>query len=133
VRRMFRCLALSAALMASLAHRANSQTPEAPRRFLIPDTLIGECSEKLAKERPQIKLVGKFRYATRRANIALRLLDPGPVFAVIAPSTNLTIFGTIHRGYAGCVYEFKGGKFVFRKFPRVDELPRRDNLETGES
>jgi hypothetical protein len=120
--------------MGSLAHRANAQTTAAVKSA-VPGNLVRECTEMIAKESPKTRIVGKFFLAARsknRAGTIDRLLDPGVVVALAAPTTNITVFGAKLRAYAGCTYYVRNGTLSFRKLGGPNFFPRRYKLEPGE-
>jgi hypothetical protein len=126
-------MALSAALVGGFAHRANAQASDEAKRAVSP-ALIRECRETLLKAYPQYTIVGKFSLAARRrgGSLLIKLVEPGEVVALAAPTTNLNVFGSIFRSYAGCLYDVKDGKLVFRKFVGANFFPPRYKLEPGE-
>ena len=132
MRRMLCCVALSIAISGSFAHHANAQASDEAKRAVSP-ALIRECRETLLKAYPQYTIVGKFSLAARRrGSLLIKLIEPGEVVALAAPTTNLNVFGSIFRSYAGCLYDVKDGKLVFSKFVGANFFPPRYKLEPGE-
>jgi hypothetical protein len=86
---------------------------------LVTPELIKDCSDKIAKERPNITLVGPFGLSARAAARVgdLQMFPSGPnddIVALIAPTTNKDLFGLDHKSYAGCSYRLQDNKLVFR-------------------
>jgi hypothetical protein len=101
----------------------------------VPSNLVKECTDMIAKESQKTRIVGKFFLAARSKNSVGtidRLLDPGEVVALAAPTTNITVFGTKFRTYAGCTYYVKNGTLSFRKLVGSNFFPPRYKLEPGE-
>src|SRR5882672_10513780 len=97
-------------------HPANSQAVKPAKRFDL-HSLINECSAKIAIELPRSKIVGKFFLARRSNNGAGtldKLVNPGDVVALAAPSTNPNLFGLTNRGYTGCSYNIANGTLSFQ-------------------
>ena len=132
--RLLCCLALSVTLVGSLAHRANAQASDEAKRA-VSENLIRECRETLRKEAPKVTIVGKFFLAARRrggGSLIMKLVAPGEVVALAAPTTHLNIFGSTIRSYTGCLYDVKNGTLVFSKLVGGNFFPPRYKLEPGE-
>ena len=112
VRQLLCCLALSAVLVGSFAQTA------AAAKSSVPANLIKECSERMAKAFPNVEIVGSFFLATRSNNGAGtidKMLDPGEVIAVAAPTRHTAMFGATNHGFAGCSYYIKNGRLKIGK------------------
>ena len=79
--------------------------------------------------------MGKFFLARRSNNGAGtldKLVNPGDVVALAAPSTNPNLFGLTNRGYTGCSYNIANGTLSFQKLLSSNAFPRRYKREPGE-
>jgi hypothetical protein len=86
---------------------------------LVTPQIIKECSDRIAKEMPQITLSGPFVLSARAAAMVgdVQMFPSGPndnIVALVAPSTNNGLFGQENKGHVGCSYRLQDNKLAFR-------------------
>lgn len=100
-----------------------------------PPALVKECVAKFTKDAPHVKFVGKFFLVAPADTLVTdisKLISPGDMIAVAAPSAHTNLLGLNYRGYAGCAYEIKDGKLLFKGLEHPNGFPRRFVREPGE-
>ena len=98
--------------------RPKYATAEAAKDLVTPQ-LIKDCVDKLAKEWPNVSIIGNFSLSPRAAAKVgdLQLLPGGPndeIVALVAPSSNKNLFGAENKGISGCSYRLQNNRLVFR-------------------
>src|SRR4051812_8041673 len=89
----------------------------APR--LVTPEIVKECSARIAKERPNVTVVGAFFLSPKAAGRVgdVQMFPSGPnddIVALIAPSTNKSLLGQENKSFAGCSYRLQNDRLVFR-------------------
>jgi hypothetical protein len=89
---------------------------------LLTPPVAKECSERVASEVPQVRIVGPFsisaQAAYRRADREHTLLPSNAAdntVAVIAPSVSRTVLGGETDIMSGCLYRLRDNRLVFEK------------------
>jgi hypothetical protein len=101
--------------------KAKIRDAEAGQRLLTP-AVIADCSAKVAKEFPNLTVVGPFvlnPVAAGRVNDLEYLLPKDGLVALVAPTTNTGLFGQENKGHAGCSYLIEDGRLVFQKMQGI--------------
>jgi hypothetical protein len=85
---------------------------------LVTPAITKDCSDKVAKEFPDVKVVGSYALspaAAARVNDRDFMWVKENLVALAAPTTNTALFGQENKGLAACSYLIEGGRLVFHK------------------
>ena len=85
---------------------------------LVTPAIAKDCSDKVAKEFPEVRVVGPYVLspaAAARVNDRDFMLVKENLVALAAPTVNTALFGQENKGMAACSYLIEGGRLVFHK------------------
>jgi hypothetical protein len=97
--------------------RPKFATAEAAQHLVTPEFIRG-CAEKVAKEYPSVNIAGSFVLSPKAAgkfNDLEELFPKDNIVALVAPTTNVGLFGQQNKSYSGCSYRLEDGRLVFHK------------------